>query len=151
MGKTNNEFLRHTLATIAYRFQKSVNSSTDEFGSFNLGQGSRTPAEIVTHIYEVLKATREFIQDNKDDNISSENLSFKQEIERFNVELEKFDLVLIKKNLDIEYSNRLLQGPLSDILTHIGQIAMMSRLYGNPIAKERFAAAPITVGTLTYF
>lgn len=151
MGNTNNEFLRHTLATIAYRFQKSVSRSTDEFGSFNLGNGSRTPSEIVIHIYEVLKATREFIVKSKDNDNQLMNLSFIQEIERFNAELEKFDIVLIEKNLDIEYSKRLLQGPLSDILTHVGQIAMMARLNGNPIAKERFASAPITVGTLSYF
>lgn len=151
MDHTNNEFLRHTLATIAYRFQKSVSSSTEEFGSFNLGHGSRTPSEIVTHIYEVLKATGEFILEGKYAEDQPENLSFKQEIERFNTELENFDLVLIENNLDIEYSKRLLQGPLSDILTHVGQIAMMGRLNGNPIAKERFALAPITVGTLSYF
>tara|TARA_R100001143_G_C3361139_1_gene136009 strand:+ start:5036 stop:5491 length:456 start_codon:yes stop_codon:yes gene_type:complete len=151
MGNTNNEFLRHTLATIAYRFQKSVSSSADEFGCFNLGHGSRTPLEIVNHIYEVLKATREFILDTKDNKVQPENLSFIQEVERFNTELEKFDIVLIEKNLDTEYAKRLIQGPLSDILTHVGQIAMMSRLYGKPLAKERFASAPITVGTLSYF
>lgn len=151
MGKTNNVFLRHTVATIAYRFQKSVNNSIDGFGSFSLGHGSRTPAEIVIHTYEVLKATREFILENKDVEGQSKNLSFKQEIERFNTELEKFDMLLIEKNIDNEYSRRLLQGPLSDILTHVGQIAMMSRLSGSPITKESYASAPIAIGALCYF
>jgi len=151
MSEPNNEYIRHSLATIAYRFQKSVSRSSNEFGSFNLGHGSRNPAEIVNHIYQVLKATKDFIQDGKFDKENPENLSFKLEIERFNAELHELDRVLAGNNLGLDFSKRLLQGPIADILTHIGQISMMSRLNGNSIDGEDFASAPIKVGTLTYF
>src|SRR6056297_2032765 len=109
MSEKNNEYLRHTLATIAYRFQKSVSRSTHEFGSFNLGHGSRTTAEIVNHIYQVLKATKNFIQDGKYDEDDSKILSLKLEIERFNAGLHELDDVLVEKNLGSDFLKRLLQ------------------------------------------
>lgn len=151
MSKSNNEYLRHTLATIAYRFQKSVSRSTDEFGIFNLGHGARKTSEIVNHIYQVLKATKDFIQDGKYDKESPENLSFELEIKRFNAELHELDGVLTEKNLGSDFSKRLLQGPLADILTHIGQNFMMSWLNGNSNDGEDFASAPITIGVLAYY
>lgn len=151
MIQSNNEYLRHTLATIAYRFQKSVSGSTNEFGNFNLGYGSRKTTEIVNHIYQMLKATKDFIQDGKYDEEIPETLSLKLEIDRINDELQELDRVLTKKNLGSDFSKRLIQGPLADILTHIGQISMMSRLNGNSIDGEDFASAPITIGVLAYF
>lgn len=43
----------------------------------------------------------------------------------------------------MNYSKRLLQGPLSDISAHIGQISMLSRLNNNPIEWEDFFSAEI--------
>jgi hypothetical protein len=42
-----NELLRHTLATIGYRFQKAVTNSNENFGGFKIGKDTRTPNEIV--------------------------------------------------------------------------------------------------------
>jgi hypothetical protein len=38
---------------------------------------------------------------------------------------------------------RLLQGPLSDAMTHAGQLAMLRRLAGTPVAPENFVVAEI--------
>ncbi len=151
MSDFSNEYLRHTLATIAYRFQKSVSRASNEFGDFNLGHGTRKTVEIVNHIYQLVKATKVYIQDGKYDKEKPENLSLKLEIERFNAELRELDSVLTEKVLESDFSKRLLQGPLADILTHIGQISMMSRLNGNSIDDEDFASAPIKAGVPTYF
>ena len=53
-----NQFLRHLLATIKYRFEKSLLNSTDHFGDFTLGKGSRSPSEIIRHMYEVIRWAR---------------------------------------------------------------------------------------------
>ena len=68
------------------------------------------------------------------------------EIERFNLELKKIDKTLSGMELGIDYSKKLLQGPLSDILTHIGQISMLQRLNNKPIKGEDFSAASIQTG-----
>ncbi|MCE7995761.1 MAG: hypothetical protein HEP71_27530 [Roseivirga sp.] len=142
-----NEYLRHTLSTINYRFRKTVKNADDGFGTLSLGKGSRTPDEILNHMYQVLKATRVFIQEESRPAEKPEQLGFKAEAERFLKEIQVLDKVLSKNELPVNYAKKLLQGPLSDILTHIGQISMLSRFYGIPIPPEDFSAAEINTGT----
>jgi len=140
-----NEFLRHTLATIKYRFEQSLATRNENFGEFTLGSGSRTPAEIINHMHHVLYSTRIYIEQGFNGE-QPKPLDFEHEIERFNNELFKIDAILDVNELPVDYSKKLLQGPLSDILTHIGQISMMQRLHGNPIGGEDFSVASIQTG-----
>ena len=41
---------------------------------------------------------------------------------------------------------RLLQGPFSDAMTHAGQLAILRRLAGGPVAPENFIVADIDAG-----
>jgi hypothetical protein len=141
-----NEYLRHTLSTIAYRFQKAVKNVEVDFGDFSAGRESRTPNEIINHMYQVLNAARIYILEERPYKELPEKLNLKSEIARFNLELKNIDNVLAERDLGIDYTKRLLQGPFSDILTHIGQISMLSRLNGNPIEGEDFSSASITTG-----
>ena len=141
-----NEFLRHTIATIKYRFNKSIGDRNENFGEFNLGKGSRNPTEIINHMYHVLCSTRIFIEEGRFNFEQVKKLILSQEIDRFNTELIDIDKSLDVKELPINFSKKLLQGPFSDILTHIGQISMMQRLCDNPISAEDFSAAPIKTG-----
>jgi hypothetical protein len=40
----------------------------------------------------------------------------------------------------------LMQGPVADALTHVGQLAMMRRMAGSPTRGENFIVAAIAVG-----
>lgn len=151
MPATKNEYLRHTLATIAYRFQKSVSVAGKGFAGFSLGKGSRNTTEIIHHIYHVLWWTRVFVQEERFINEKPEKLSFALEIKRVNSELAVLDKVFSETALGMDFSKRLLQGPLSDVLTHIGQLSMLSRLNGHPIKGEDFSSAEISTGVLDYF
>lgn len=142
-----NEYLRHTLATIDYRFQKSVKYRNTDFGDYTLGKESRSPKEIINHMYFVLNSTTIYIQEERIQKGEPDKLNLELEIERFNSKIKSLDKVLSENELDINYSKRLLQGPLSDILTHIGQISMLSRLNNNPIESEDFSSSPIKTGT----
>ena len=44
---------------------------------------------------------------------------------------------------------RMLQGPLADAMTHVGQLAMLRRLAGAATKAENFAEAKIAVGDLS--
>jgi len=143
-----NDYLRHTLSTIAYRFKKSVKNVNVEFGNFTAGKGSRTPNEIINHMYHVLSAARSYILEEQFEKEMPEKLNLKLEIDRFNLELRNIDNVLAEKELGINYSKRLLQGPFSDILTHIGQISMLRRLSNDPIEGEDFSSATIQKGII---
>ncbi len=138
-----NEYLLHTVATIAYRFKKIIMDADNTFGNFSLGEGSRSSNEIINHMFHVLSSTRLFILEGNRKRELPEKLNLKLEIERFNEEIISIKTLLAKEELEIDFTKRLLQGPFSDILTHIGQIAMLSRLYGNPIAREDFSSATI--------
>jgi len=141
-----NEYLRHTLATIDYRFQKSVKYRNAEFGDFVLGKESRSPKEIINHMYFVLSSTTIYIQKESIQKETPEKLNLELEIERFISEIKNLDKVLSNNELDMNYSKRLLQGPLSDVLTHIGQISMLSRLNNHPIEREDFSTSTIGIG-----
>ena len=43
---------------------------------------------------------------------------------------------------------RLLQGPFADAMTHVGQIAMLRRLFGAPVPPENFIVADIDAARL---
>ncbi len=43
---------------------------------------------------------------------------------------------------------QLLQGPFSDAMTHAGQLALLRRLVGAPVAPENFVAADISAARL---
>jgi len=141
-----NELLRHTVSTIKYRFDKSVIDSNEIFGVFNLGKRSRSPIEILNHMFHVLNITRVFLEEERFISEQPEKLTFSQEIERFNQELINTDIALDLSELPINYAKRLLQGPFSDILTHIGQISMLQRLNNKPIHAEDFSLASIKTG-----
>jgi len=141
-----NELLRHVVATIRYRFEKSVADSNENFGAFTLGKGSRNPIAVINHMYQVLHSTRVFLEEERFIAESPEKLLLPEEIERFHRELINTDAAFDMAELPLNYSKKLLQGPLSDLLTHIGQISMMQRLDGNPVDGEDFSAASIKTG-----
>ena len=141
-----NELLRHTLSTIAYRFQKSVSSANEDFGNFRAAEDSRTAVEIINHIFDIINKTKVFIKDDRFDKSLPIQLDFKSEIDRFHNTLQELDFLLSETELEIDYSKKLIQGPLSDVLSHIGQIALMSGLDGNKIKGENFSSAKIITG-----
>jgi len=141
-----NELLRHTLSTIAYRFQKSVRNANDDFGNFLVAEDSRTAGEIINHIYDVINKTKVFIHEDRFEKKSPEQFDFRIEIERLHDSLEELDFILSEKDIDINYSKKLVQGPLADVLSHIGQISLLRGLSGNKLKSEDFSAAKITTG-----
>ncbi|MGA3326107.1 MAG: hypothetical protein ABSF45_16675 [Terriglobia bacterium] len=48
------DLLRHTLATLAYRGGKALRGAPAEFAEFRAGQTTRTPAQILAHIGDLL-------------------------------------------------------------------------------------------------
>jgi hypothetical protein len=97
-------------------------------------------------MFDLLSKTKIFITEGRFDNIAPTRLDFNSEVERFHLELSNLDNAFSKNELDINYSKRLLQGPLSDIMCHVGQIAMLSGLSGNRIQAEDYSSATISTG-----
>lgn len=134
--------LRHFLAALAYRTQKALRDAPADFGSFKMADGVRTPAELVRHMTSVLGYCKTFFVGGK---YRPDSLpSLEEEITRFHEVLQ--DLAgHISRGTPLQGTSleRLLQGPLSDAMTHAGQLALLRRLAGDPIAPENFVFAAI--------
>ena len=48
-------FLRHTLATIAYRGAKAIRNAGPSFADYGSAETSRTPAKILAHIGDLME------------------------------------------------------------------------------------------------
>ena len=70
-------------------------------------------------------------------------LGFNEECKRFLIELKKLQTSINNYEIDIEICKKLLQGPILDITTHIGQISMLNGLNDNKIPKESYYSADL--------
>jgi hypothetical protein len=144
---TKREMLRHTVATLAYRGAKAVRDAPETFASFHASETTRTPAQILAHIGDLLDWGLSIAKGAEAWN-NSEPLPWDQEIARFHQGLESFDNYLAS---DAEISatcERLFQGPIADALTHVGQLTMLRRIAGGPIKGENYSRAKIEAGRL---
>jgi hypothetical protein len=75
-------------------------------------------------------------------------LPWDDEVARFFAELAKFDAVLAEGLPLACPAERLLQGPIADALTHVGQLALLRRLAGSPMPGENYYKADIVPGRI---
>jgi hypothetical protein len=72
--------------------------------------------------------------------------AWREEQDRFFQSLQAFDSYLAS-DAELHASiDALMQGPVADALTHVGQLAMMRRLAGSPTRGENFYIAAVEVG-----
>ncbi len=133
--------LRHFLAALAYRTQKALRGAPSDFGSFSAGEQVRTPAELVRHMASVLGYARTFFTGGS---------YWPDPLPSFNEEIERFHQVLadLGRLIDSDApmlgdmtSEKFLQGPFADAMTHAGQLALLRRLAGHPVPPENFIYA----------
>ena len=142
---TKREMLRHTVATLAYRGAKAVRGAPETFASFHASETTRTPAQILAHVGDLLDWALSIAKGDETWN-NSEPLPWDEEVARFHQALESFDNYLAS---DAELSStceRLFQGPIADALTHVGQLTMLRRIAGGPIKGENYSRAKIEAG-----
>lgn len=145
MADEKREFLRHTLATLAYRGGKAVRGAAPEFGEFEIGEQPRTPVKILAHIGDLLEWAVT-LADGKQAWNDSQPLPWEQEVERLHACLQKLDERLGSEVPLAGSPETLFQGPIADALTHVGQVAMLRRLAGTKMKSENYAKAEIVAG-----
>jgi len=139
------DLLRHTLATLAYRACKTVRGAPPEFAAYRAAETTRTPAQILAHIGDLLNWSLSVAQ-GKEAWFNSTPLPWNQEVKRLFAALEAFDAYLASDAPLEETAEKLFQGPIADALTHVGQIAMLRRMSGAAIKGENYHRAQIAVG-----
>ncbi len=138
-------FLRHTVATLAYRGGKALRDAPESFVAYRAGEGSRTPAQILAHIGDLLEWALSIARGKQAWHDSAPS-SWELEKERFFQSLRAFDDFLASELPVAAPLDKLFQGPIADALTHVGQLTMLRRLAGAPVRGENYYVARIETG-----
>jgi hypothetical protein len=139
------ELLRHTLATIAYRGGKAVRNAPEGFAVFHADGGVRAPGQILAHIGDLMDWGLSMANGKREWH-DSKPQAWDKEVERFFSSVKNFDDYLASGEPLQAPVEKLFQGPVADALSHVGQIAILRRLAGEPIKGENYYKAEITTG-----
>ena len=145
MSDPVRDFLRHTLATVAYRGGKALRGATPGTAAFACGPGTRTPLQILSHINDLLDWAISLCEGQQRWN-TSKAVAWDSEVMRFFAGLAALDAFLASDRPLGCAPEQLFQGPLADALTHVGQIALVRRLAGAPVKGENYFRADIVKG-----
>lgn len=145
MSDQKREMLRHTVATLAYRGAKAVRAAPESFATFRASETTRTPAEILAHVGDLLDWALSIARGNEQWH-DSKPLRWPDEVARFHSALQSFDEYLASDANLAATCERMFQGPIADALTHVGQIAMLRRISGKPMKGENYSRAKIEAG-----
>ena len=137
--------LRHLTATLAYRAAKVLRDSSAEFGAASFGVSARRPVQIVAHMADLMTWAVGLAQ-GKYEWKAEGSADWDVEVRRFFAGLAALDRELEGAASVTEASERLIQGPLADALTHVGQLAMLRGMAGAPVRPEAYARAEIKAG-----
>ena len=142
---SRREFLRHTVATLAYRGGKVIRDAPEGFATVSACETCRSAAEILRHIGDLLEWALWLA---KGEHRWHDALlqSWEADVARFFEGLRRLDDYLAA-DTPLKYApEKLFQGPIADALNHVGQIATLRRLAGSPVRGENYFKAEIVVG-----
>ena len=141
----DRKLLRHTLATLAYRGGKTIRGAPAGFAEYGAPDSPRTPANILAHMGDLMDWALSMANGKREWH-DSKPLAWEKEVERFFQALKKFDDFLAAEESLQAPVEKLFQGPVADALTHVGQIAILRRIGGEPIRGENYFVADIVAG-----
>lgn len=142
-------FMRHILATLAYRAAKTMRGAPDNFAVFRAMGVANSPARIVAHMGDLMDWSLTLLKGESKWH-DSEPMEWKRECERFFAALKRFDDALASGESYPGDLSMIFQGPISDALTHTGQLAMLRRLSGSPMKGEAYTRAEIKIGNVGF-
>ena len=140
---TDLSFMRHAVATLAYRAGKALRGASPEFANFP--GATRTPVQILAHMGDLFDWAVG-LADGRHDWHNFTPQPWDQEVERFFAALAAFDRRLASGTPLGCSAEKLFQGPIADALTHTGQLAMLRRMAGCPMKGENYFKAEIRTG-----
>jgi len=138
------QLLRHLLATLAYRAAKVLRDAPPEFAAFLL-EGRRPPVQILAHMGDLMTWALHLA--NGEYRWRAEGTDdWNTELRRFFDAMTALDRRL-SEDAPLGYpAEIMIQGPLADALTHVGQLAMLRGAMGAPVRPESYARAEIVAG-----
>ena len=139
--------LRHLLATVAYRASKVLRDAPPEFARLTVNASTRRPVQIVAHMADLMAWALTFARgEYKWTAGGSED--WDTEVQRFFSGLAALDDQIKTSTPPATAVEKLIQGPLADALSHVGQLAMLRGMAGGAIRPESYAQAEIVAGRI---
>jgi len=146
---TARTLLRHLVATLAYRAAKVLRDAPAGFGAMDFGAATRKPVLIVAHLADLMSWAGGLAEGESSWRAEGSD-DWDTEVKRFFEKVARLDRALASNaSLHGPAENqveKLIQGPLADALTHVGQLALLRGMAGAPIRPESYARAEIVVG-----
>lgn len=142
------ELLRHVVATVAYRCGIAISDAPEDFARFRVNETARTAGEILAHIGDLLEGSLYLVKGELV-YLTSSPLAWDKEVSRFFSAAKEFDSYLASDAPLACPVEKLIQAPIGDALTHVGQLVMLRRAAGKPIRVESYFTAEIVAGGIT--
>ncbi|MDQ3798059.1 MAG: hypothetical protein M3384_01290 [Acidobacteriota bacterium] len=136
------ELLRHLVAALTFRARIAISGAPESFAAFRIEETVRTPAEILAHIGDLLEGSL-YLMKGELVYLNSAPLVWKEEVRRFFAAAKNFDAFLASDAQMNQPVEKIVQGPIADALTHVGQIVMLRRVAGAPVQEESYFTAEI--------
>jgi hypothetical protein len=146
LGK--RELLRHAVATLAYRGAKAIRNAPPGLADFRIGDATRTPIQLLAHLGDLLEWGVSLAEGNQKWSVATPG-AWDTESTRFFSALARLDECLDGEGPLGCKPEKLLQGPVADALTHVGQLMMLRRLASAPVRSENYAIADIVPGRVS--
>ena len=137
--------LRHLIATLAYRAAKVVRDVAPDFPTTSVSPTTRRPVLIAAHMADLMAWALSLVE-GKSEWKAGGTEDWNVEVRRFFDGLEALDRRISTSPVSSDSIEKLIQGPLADALTHVGQLAMLRGMAGVPIRPESYARAEIVAG-----
>lgn len=141
------ELFRHVVATVAYRGGLAVADAPENFAVFRVNETTRTPGELLAHIGDLLEGSLYLVKGELV-YLTSAPLSWEEEVARFFSAVKEFDSYVASGAPLACPMEKLIQGPIGDALTHVGQIVMLRRMAGKPVRVEAYFTVEIVAGEI---
>ena len=148
VAQGKRDMLRHGVATLAYRGAKAIRNAPASVADFRAGDKTRTPVQVLAHIGDLLDWAYTLAEGKQRWHVSTPG-SWDDESARFFAALTRLDDFLASDRPLGTRPEKMLQAPIADALTHVGQLMMLRRLAQAPVRSENFAAADIVAGRVT--
>ena len=145
--EVKREVLRHMVATVAYRGGVAITDAPPGFETFRAHETTRTPGELLAHIGDLLEGSHHLLKGEMV-YLTSEPLPWTEETRRFFSAVKALDAYLSSDGPLACEVERLIQGPVGDALTHVGQIVMLRRMAGKPVQSPGYFMAEIVAGEI---
>jgi hypothetical protein len=143
-GNADSTLLRHAVATLAYRASKVLRDFPADAVGTRASPSTRTPLELVSHLGDLLEWAVSLAH--------GESIWKPAQVADWNGASERFYRGLAALDAELardpgrERLEQMLQGPIADALTHVGQLALLRGMHGTPVRPESYARADIRAG-----